>query len=80
MVFLRFQVELWDQSRSQCSQNLSSAGPSFSEARQSLCPDGSRKVTNCPRLNSCSSHCCRLTSEALTLPAEPELLFPLIVA
>lgn len=80
MVFLQFQVEFRDQSRSQRSQNLSSAGPSFSEACQSLCPDGSRKVTNCPRLNSCSSHCCRLTSEALTLPAEPELLFPLTVA
>ena len=75
---LRSQVELQNHSRSQRSQNLGSAAPSFSS--QCLCPDWSRKVTNHPRLISHSSLCCRLTSPAPPLPAEPELLFPLIVA
>ena len=78
MLFLRSQVELLDHSKSQCSQNLGSAMPSFSS--QCFCPDRSRKVTNRPRLTSCSSHCYRLTSAALPLPAELEFLFPLIAA
>ena len=75
---LRSQVELRDHSRSHHSQNLGSAAPSFSSL--CLCPDGIRKVTNHPRLTLCSSHYCRLTSPAPPLPAEPELLFPLIAA
>ena len=78
MASLWFQVELRDHSRSQRSQNLGSVAPSFSS--QCLCPDRSRKVTNRPRLTSCSSHCYRLTSAALPLPAELEFLFPLIAA
>ena len=75
---LRSQVELQDHSMNQCSQSLGSAAPSVSSQR--LCPDGSRKVTNCRRLASCPSHCCRLTSPTPPLPAEWELLFPLIPA
>ena len=75
---LRSQVELRDHSRNRHSQPLGSAAPSFSSLH--LYPDGSRKVTNCPRPTSCPSHCCRLTSLAPPLPAEPELLFPLIPA
>ena len=78
MAFLRSQVELRYHSRSQCSQPLGSAVPSFSSQR--LCPDRNRKVTNSPRLTSRSSHCCRLILLAPPLPAEPELLFPLIAA
>ena len=72
------QVKPPDHSRSQRSQNLGSAAPSFSS--RCLCPDRSRKVTSHPRLTSCSSHCCRLILLAPPLPAEPELLFPLIAA
>ena len=75
---LQSQVEIRDHSKSQCSQNLGLAMPSFSS--QCFCPDGSRKVTNRPWLTSRSSHCCRLILLAPPLPAEPELLFPLIAA
>ena len=75
---LRSQVELRDHSRNRCSQPLGSAAPSSSGWR--LCPDGSRKVTNRPRPTSHPSHCCRLTSPAPPLPAEREVLFPLIPA
>ena len=52
MASLRSQGELQDHNRSWSSQVLGSAAPSFSS--QHLCPDGSRKVTNRPRLTLCS--------------------------